>query len=192
MNIIHYPHPVLRHKSKPIRRVDSDLRDIVKTMFELMYEAHGVGLAANQVNLPMRLFVVNLASDAVEGEEFVFINPIVTGHKGNEEKEEGCLSLPELYGSVKRPEKIKVSAYNLKGEQVEAELDGMFARVVQHENDHLDGVLFIDRLSETGALDAKQAIEDFEIEFAARRDQGEIPGDQEIADHLRQLEQRYC
>ena len=176
----------------PLRRVDPEVRKIVHQMFELMYAAGGVGLAANQVNLPFRLFVVNLASDPEEGEELVFINPVLSKPKGLAEKEEGCLSLPELYGPVKRPDSIRINAFILSGEEIEAELSGMAARVVQHETDHLDGVLFIDRLGETGVLAARETIEEFEIAFKGRRERGEIATDQEIASRLTKLEQKYC
>ena len=192
MEIISYPHPTLRHKSKPLQRVDGELKNAISEMFELMYEAHGVGLAANQVDLPFRLFVANLAADPDEGEELVFINPVLSKPKGQEEKDEGCLSLPELYGPVKRPESIHVNAFDLAGNEIDSDLDGLAARVVQHEFDHLDGVLFIDRLSETSALAAREDIEAFEVEFAARRRQQGIPSDAEIANRLANLEHKYC
>ena len=192
MHIVHYPHPTLRHKSKPIKRVDADLRGIVQKMFELMYEAKGVGLAANQVDLPIRLFIVNLEAKSGEGEELVFINPVISLPKGVEEAEEGCLSLPGLYGDVTRPKQIKVQAYNLAGQQYEAVLDGLFARVVQHELDHLNGVLFTDRMNETGRLGARAALDEFEEMFAGSRERGEILSDAEIAARLAEVEERYC
>ena len=149
LQIVPYPHPTLRHKSKPVRRVDAELVRIVRKMFGLMYEHNGIGLAANQVDLPLRLFIVNLSAKPDEGEEFVFINPVLSKPKGNEESEEGCLSFPELYGPVTRPKLITVHAYNLRGEEVRSNLNGMLARVVQHEYDHLDGVVFVDRMTPT-------------------------------------------
>ena len=192
MQIVTYPHPTLRHKSQPIKRVNANLRKMVSQMFELMYEARGVGLAANQVDLPFRLFVANLQSDPEEGEEQVFINPVISRPNGLEEKEEGCLSLPELYGPVKRPETIQVTAYTLRGEEIEAKLSGFAARVVQHETDHLDGVLFIDRLSETEAMAAKDSIEEFELIFSGRRQRHEIPSDNDILQRLLDLGNQYC
>ena len=192
MKIVSYPHPTLRHKSKPLRRVDADLRKMVAEMFELMYEANGVGLAANQVDLPFRLFVANLQARQGEGEELVFINPVISKPKGSDEKEEGCLSLVGLYGQVKRPEKIHLNAYNLEGEEFSGELSGLLARVVQHETDHLDGVLFTDRLSETGKLAAADDLAEFEEEFAAARQRGSMPSDEEIAQRLAELEAKYC
>lgn len=192
MQIVHYPHPTLRHKSKPVRTVDAELRAIVAEMFELMYESRGVGLAANQVDLPIRMFVANLAAEPDEGEELVFINPVLTRPKGNEEAEEGCLSLPGLFGPVRRPKQIRVQAYDLKGELIEAELTGLLSRVVQHETDHLDGVLFVDRMSDAGKKTLDEALEEFEIAFNQQRETGEVPDDDTIAQRLRQFEQRYC
>lgn len=190
MHIVQYPHPTLRHVSKPLVRVDQELRDIVRGMFELMYQADGVGLAANQVDLPYRLFVLNLKSDPeAKEEEHVFVNPVLSGRKGMAEAEEGCLSLPSLYGQVKRPERVVLNAFDLAGEEVTLELEGLFARVVQHEVDHLDGILFIDRLSPTGELAVKEALEDFEAQFAGQRQRGEIPDNATIAKRLKELEE---
>lgn len=100
MKIITYPHPTLRRVAKPVRRVDAELKRIVREMFDLMYEAKGIGLAANQVDMPIRLFIVNLEAEAGKGEELVFINPVLSRPKGSDEAEEGCLSLPGLYGPV--------------------------------------------------------------------------------------------
>ncbi len=192
LEIVPYPHPTLRHKSKPIRRVDAELRKIVEEMFELMYEAKGIGLAANQVDLPIRLFIVNLTSDPKEGEEMVFINPVISKQKGSEEREEGCPSLPGLYAKVMRPKTIHLSAYNLAGEAIEGDLDEMMARVVQHENDHLDGIMFTDRLSTTGTMDVKEELEEFEIDFQSRQRTEQVPGNEEIAARLIEWETKYC
>lgn len=192
LRIVYYPHPTLRHKSKPIRRVDAELRDIVAKMFELMYEAKGIGLAANQVDLPIRLFVVNLKANPEEGEELVFINPVISNPKGSDESEEGCLSLPGLYGQVKRPKQVKLNAYNLQGEEIVTEVDGLMARVLQHELDHLDGVIFPDRMSETGRMEIVDELEDFELDFKSRRSTGEIPSDEKIATRLAEIEKKYC
>jgi peptide deformylase len=191
LRIVNYPYPTLSRVSKPLKRVDTGLVKLVREMFELMYakEHRGVGLAANQVDLPYRLFVLNLSSDpALKDEEFVFINPVLSQPKGSAEQEEGCLSLPGLFAQVRRPEKITVSAYNLQGEEVVYELDDLFARVVQHETDHLDGMLFIERLSPTAQLEVRETLQGFEAEFASQRERGEIPGDAEILARLLELE----
>ena len=172
-------------------RVDADLKKMINTMLDLMYEAKGVGLAANQVNLPLRLFVCNPAGNREEGEEFVFINPVISKHKGSEEGEEGCLSMPGLYRPVIRPASIHLQAYTLAGQQIDVDLDGFLARIVQHETDHLDGVIFTDRLSETGKLDVQDALEEFEMDFLSKQRNGQIPLDEDIAQHIRTVEERY-
>ena len=188
MRIVKYPHPTLRHKSKTLRRVDADLVKTIRKMFDLMYEQKGIGLAANQVDLPYRFFLINLESDPETGNEHVFLNPVIQRRSGMAEAEEGCLSLPEIYAPVKRPEKIVVSAFNLAGEEFQGELDGLFARAVQHEYDHLDGVLFVDRLSPTGQLSVREALESLEREFQGDRSRGLIPEDGQIASRLAELE----
>jgi peptide deformylase len=191
LRIINYPHPTLRHTSKPLKRVDAELHKLVREMFELMYakEHRGVGLAANQVDLPYRLFIVNLSADpAIKDEEHVFINPVLSQPKGGDEQEEGCLSLPGLFAPVRRPERIRINAYNLAGQEIVYELDDLFARVVQHETDHLDGVLFIDRLSSTVEASVRDKLAEFELDFTSRRDRREIPSDQEIFARLSELE----
>jgi peptide deformylase len=157
-----------------------------------MYRAKGVGLAANQVGLPLRIFVVNEASDPDEGDELVFINPVLSRPKGTSTREEGCLSLPELYGDVTRPERVYVQAYNLQGELFEAELSGLLGRIVQHETDHLDGVLFIDRLSETGAMKLREEIDELVLDFESKRRTGEIASDEAIAAERAEWETKYC
>jgi peptide deformylase len=192
LQIVTFPHPTLRHTSKLVRRVNAELRSTVRRMFELMYEARGVGLAANQVDLPLRLFVLNLKSEPEEGDELVFINPVISRPKGSDEAEEGCLSLPGLYGQVKRPKQVRVNAYDLDGREINAEIDGLLARVVQHETDHLDGVMFTDRMSTTGQLAVQAALDDFETEFQSRRNVGEIRPDAEILARLLECERQYC
>lgn len=190
LQIIHYPHPTLRHVSKPLKRVDSELRDMVAQMFELMYEHEGVGLAANQVDLPYRFFVANPTGDPKEKEaEHVFINPVIRSGKGQVEGDEGCLSIPGITGPVIRKERVSVEAYNLAGEEFTGELEGLFARIMQHETDHLDGTLFIDRLAPTQLAEVKDSLEEFEIDFHSKRDCGEMPTDEQIVSRITELEQ---
>lgn len=190
MQIIKYPHPTLRHKSKPLRRVDRELAGLIAKMFDLMYEHHGIGLAANQVDLPYRLFILNLESDSTLKEcELVFINPVISERKGMVEREEGCLSFPELYAPVRRPEKVKITAYNLAGQEVTYQADGLFARAAQHELDHLDGILFTDHLSPSNRLTVKESLFDLEQEFEGSRSRGLIPADPLVAARLAELEQ---
>jgi len=189
LHIVQYPHPTLRHVSKPLARVDQQLHAIVREMFALMYEANGVGLAANQVDLPYRLFVLNLESNPeAKEEEHVFLNPVLSSRKGMIEAEEGCLSLPSLYGQVRRPERVVLNAFDLSGGEITMDLEGLFARAVQHEIDHLDGILFIDRLSPTQLAAIQEQLEEFEWVFRSQRETGEMPTDEEVAARLKELE----
>ena len=144
LEIIHYPHPTLRHASRPIQRVDDELRNIIRQMFPLMYEARGVGLAANQIDLPLRVFITNLEVEPEEGEERVFINPVISQPKGIDEQEEGCLSIPEVYADVERSNRVEIKGYDLDGKEVRYEAEGFLARAFQHEMEHLNGHLFWD------------------------------------------------
>ncbi len=189
MRIVKYPHPTLRHKSKALRRVDGELRTIVAKMFDLMYETNGIGLAANQVDLPYRLFVINVTGDpSLRDQECVFINPVVSRRGPSQEAEEGCLSFPDLYAPVARPERCTVTAYDLSGREIQQELSGLFARAVQHENDHLDGILFIDRLSPTALMSLKEPLSELERELEGERMRGLLPDDRQIAARLAELE----
>jgi len=190
LEIIHYPHPTLRHVSKPLAKVDAELRDIIAQMFALMYEHEGVGLAANQVNLPYRLFVTNIEGtpDARES-ECVFINPVLSGGRGQAEASEGCLSIPGVHAPITRNATTKIQAYDLRGNEIEKEVDGLLARVVQHETDHLDGTLFTDRLGPTQWAAVSEQLAEFELAFQSRRETGEMSSDEQIADHLTKLEQ---
>lgn len=189
LQIVHFPHPALRHLSKPLRRVDAELVSMIQEMFELMYSHKGVGLAANQVNLPYRMFVANPEGDRQrKDKEYVFINPVLSQPKGSAEAEEGCLSIPGLYADVKRPERVTISAFNLQGEEVTMELDGLFGRIVQHETDHLDGRLFVDRLSPTSQMDVRPTLEEFSLVYTSRQERGEIPSDDEVRARLQALE----
>ena len=188
LRIVKYPHPALRHKSKPLAQVDGEFKNIIRGMFDLMYEQKGIGLAANQVSLPYRLFILNLEGDPTKAPEHVFLNPRILRRSGTVEAEEGCLSFPEIYAPVKRAEKIVLSAYDLAGQEVQYDLDGLFARAAQHEHDHLDGVLFIDRLSPSAMLSIKQDLSDLDLEFQGDRQRGTIPADREIAQRLAELE----
>lgn len=189
MEIVPYPHPALRWKSQPVKEIDAGLRKIVAEMFDLMYAAKGIGLAANQVALPYRLFVLNLTGDATEkDEELVFLNPEILKRKGTTEGEEGCLSFPGLYGDIKRAEQIVVEAFDLSGSVFEYDLDELAARAVQHESDHLDGVLFIDRMSDAVRKTSQVILEDFESQYRRRQAEGKYPDDEAVKRTLKQLE----
>lgn len=162
---------------------------MVHQMFDLMYEARGVGLAANQVALPYRMFVMNPAGDREEkDQELVFINPQISRRNGSEEDEEGCLSLPEIYGPVTRATRIVVDAFDLSGQQFEMELEDFPARVVQHEYDHLEGVLFTDRVPQGALPKLQPLIDDLELQFRSRQKEGLIPDDEQLKARLKALQ----
>ena len=189
LQIVHYPHPALRWKSKPITEINAALRATVGEMFELMYAHRGVGLAANQVGLPYRLFVMNPAGDPAEKDlEFVFLNPEILRRNGSVDGEEGCLSLPELYGPVRRAAQVLISAFDLQGQEFELKLDDFPGRIVQHESDHLDGVLFIDRVSDSARHEFEPHLAELEARFRRRQQAGEFPSDEQIRRQLRDLE----
>jgi peptide deformylase len=193
LQLVTFPHPVLRHKSKPIVRVDAELHDLVNQMFEIMYDFRGVGLAANQVALPIRLFVANPSGDRKEKEqEMVFINPVINKPKGTVEAEEGCLSLPGINAKVTRNKALDVNAYDLQGNEIAGPVDGFLARIVQHELDHLDGVMFIDRLTEEGQRPLLEDLAKLVRRFDEGRSEGSIPSDQQLSEQIASWEKKYC
>lgn len=188
MEIVQYPHPALTWKARPITEVNAQLRSTVEQMFELMYESKGIGLAANQVALPFQVFVINPTGDPEEkDQEFVFINPEITSRKGSEEGEEGCLSLPDVYGQVRRAEHIVVQAYDLTGQGFELSLSELPARVVQHESDHLQGIMFLERMTDAARRELQPQLELFESHFRSQQEQGKIPDESQL---LREWQER--
>lgn len=189
LEIVLHPHPALRWKSKEISKIDADLRAMVGEMFELMYDARGIGLAANQVGLPYRMFVINPTGDREEkDQEFVFINPQITRKNGSKTDEEGCLSLPEIFGPVTRATKIVIDAFDLDGQQFELELEDLPARVVQHEYDHVEGVMFTDRIPAASLQKIQPLIDDLETQFRNRQKEGQLAADDELKATLLQLQ----
>lgn len=146
--IITLPDPRLRRPSEPVGAVDDELRGLVRDMLETMYDAPGVGLAAIQVGVPKRLIVVDVGKDPEDRQPIVLLDPEITwASKEKRVHEEGCLSIPDYYEEVERPERIGFRYRDLEGRTVETEADGLLATCLQHEIDHIDGVLFIDHLS---------------------------------------------
>jgi peptide deformylase len=189
MKIVTYPHPSLRHKAVLLNAIDKKVQLHVGNMLELMYEGRGLGLAGPQVGLPYRVFVMNLKADPNErSEERVWINPQIFDRRGSVEGEEGCLSFPDLYQKVRRAKTIRFQAYNLQGELVEGEASELEARVWQHEVDHLDGVLFIDKMGPIAKLASRSSLKHFERDFRRAQERGEIPPDAEIEKVLTALE----
>lgn len=134
--------PVLRQRSEEISAVDADVRRLIDDLFETMDAAKGVGLAANQVGVARRVAVVG-----VDDRRIVMVNPVLLSAEGRERAEEGCLSIPEAYGEVARPHRVVLEATGRDGKQYRLEAEGLLARAIQHEIDHLDGILFLDHLS---------------------------------------------
>jgi len=143
--ILHFPDERLRTLCQPVARVDDKIRKLIDDMFETMYEAPGIGLAAPQVDVHVRLMVIDISEDKSAPQ--VFINPELLETRGAELMEEGCLSVPGIYEDVERAEWIRVRALDRNGESFEKEVDGLEAVCIQHEIDHLDGKLFVDYLS---------------------------------------------
>lgn len=142
------PDPVLRGKSEPIERVDDELRALADDMLETMYDAPGIGLAAIQIGIPRRVLVIDCSGEEEENNPIVFINPeIVDSSDDRSTYEEGCLSIPDYYAEVERPAEVTVSYVDRDGAQQEIRASGLLATCVQHEIDHLNGVLFIDHIS---------------------------------------------
>ena len=192
MEIVKYGHPALRWKAKELTELTPDFKATVRAMFDLMYEARGIGLAATQVGLPYRFFVVNTTADPKETEEeLVFINPEIIRKKGNAEAEEGCLSLPELYCQVARAEEIVLEAYDIDGQGFEMECSEILARVIQHENDHLDGVLFIDRMRPDEVEELQANIDDIETQFRQTQAAGKTASDEKLKEQLAQMEETF-
>ena len=145
LNILHFPDPRLRTVAKPVETFDDELRQLVADMFETMYEAPGIGLAATQVDRHIRLLVMDVSEG--RNQPRCLINPKILIADGVEEMEEGCLSVPGYYEKVSRADKIRVSAQDENGERSEFEAEGLEAVCIQHEMDHLEGKLFVDYLS---------------------------------------------
>ncbi len=147
--------PVLRQKARRVRKYDAALRELVADMLETMHAANGVGLAAPQVGVSLRLFVIEIPADEEAGipaRQYVLCNPEIVKAVGEETEEEGCLSLPGYVGEVTRAAVVTVKGFDVNGKAVRVRGEGLLARALQHELDHLDGILFIDRLESLDKL----------------------------------------
>ena len=146
--ILTEPNPFLRQKSKKVDLVDDSIRSLMDDMLETMYAAPGIGLAAIQIGVPKRVIVIDLAREDEKKNPLYFVNPeIITNSKTDASYEEGCLSVPGQFAEISRPDKCKVKFLNYKGEEKIFEAEGLLATCIQHEMDHLEGILFIDYLS---------------------------------------------
>jgi peptide deformylase len=145
--IVKYPDPILQKPTEPVTEFNEELRALVDDMFESMYAAHGIGLAAPQIGVSKRITVIDLSFQKNPEEKIVLINPEIIHKQGKQNEEEGCLSLPEIREKVSRAEKVRVRAQDVTGKWFELDGDELLARAFQHEIDHLDGILFIFRVS---------------------------------------------
>ena len=143
--ILTFPNPRLRNKAQPVREVDAGVRRLVDDMFETMYAASGIGLAAIQVDVPLRVVVTDISER--HDSPLCLINPEILEREGNEQMEEGCLSVPGFFETVSRAERVRVRALDRDGRPFEIDADGLLAVCIQHEIDHLDGKLFVDYIS---------------------------------------------
>ncbi len=147
LSILHDPDPRLRIKAKPVKLFDAALQRLIDDMFETMYDAPGVGLAATQVAVPLRLAVMDTGNEETGPQQRVMINPEIIDPSDKEEMEEGCLSVPDYKDKVQRYARLRLKALDRHGKPYELEADGLLAQAIQHEIDHLDGKLYIDLLS---------------------------------------------
>ena len=146
LTILEFPDPRLRTRASPVESVDDDLRSLIDDLFETMYEAPGIGLAATQVNVHQRLLVADVSAD--KSEPYALINPVILEKDGLTVTEEGCLSVPGYFDEVERAQHIRVKYLDRNGDDVEMEAEDLLAVCIQHEMDHLEGKLFVDYLSE--------------------------------------------
>ncbi|MBX3265115.1 MAG: peptide deformylase [Acidobacteria bacterium] len=160
LKIVHYPDPVLLTVAKPVseERFGSELEELVDRMFALMYQARGVGLAAPQVGISERIFVMDIPSEDGPSQKHAFINPEIIQVEGEQVGDEGCLSFPGLYQQVKRDTRVIVRAHDVTGQEFELDVSDLAARCVLHETDHCDGIVFLDRMSPLKRQLAKRKI----------------------------------
>lgn len=177
MKIVNYPHPALRVKARPVAAIDADVQKAAAEMLELMYKHDGLGLAAPQVTLDYQMIVMNFAGDHERPEmECVAINPVIVDTKGGTVNDrEGCLSFPGLYQNVRRAKTVIVNYYDLKSQLQVRECSDLVARVWQHEIDHLQGSLFIDRMGSLGLSRSQKDLEKFIADFEKDKKKGNLP-----------------
>ncbi|MEN8215654.1 MAG: peptide deformylase [Pseudomonadota bacterium] len=145
LKVLHFPDTKLRTKAKPVKQVDDSIRKIVADMFETVYDAPGIGLAATQVNIHKQIIVIDISEE--RNQPLCLINPNILSSEGTQSMQEGCLSVPDIFETIKRAERITVQALNQEGESFTLTTDGLLSTCIQHEMDHLKGKLFVDYLS---------------------------------------------
>ena len=169
LSVLKYPAPGLRKKAAPVEKIGEEIFNLVEGMIETMLSEDGLGLAANQVGKDTRIFVLNTTPSDEQPRPMTFINPVVLYQEGEMKGEEGCLSFPELYLDITRPEKVRVYAKDLYNEGFVLDVAGILARAVMHEMDHLNGILFIDHAAETD----QEGIEKYLADLAKKVKVGE-------------------
>lgn len=145
--ILKYGAPELQLKSQPVERFDKELKTLAQDLLQTMYAAPGIGLAAPQVGINLRLTVIDITGGEEKGHQMILVNPEITSREGSEKGEEGCLSIPGFTALVERPQQVRVAAQDLDGNSIDVEGSELLARAMCHEMDHLDGILYIDRIS---------------------------------------------
>jgi peptide deformylase len=165
LKIIYYPDPRLRKVSEPVTRFDENLARLASRMFELMREEQGVGLAAPQVGINLRMFVMN--HDGKPENDRIIVNPQLLDAEGNETSEEGCLSLPDIRAQIDRAAKLVLRAQDVTGRPIEEKAEGFIARIWQHETDHLNGILLLDRMGFTAKMGVRKKIRQLEEDYQA-------------------------
>jgi peptide deformylase len=168
--ILEYPDPRLRTRAQPVTQFDAELGRLIDDMFETMYAAPGIGLAATQLDVHMRVLVIDVSKD--QDQPLVFINPEILSREGEEVTEEGCLSVPENFAEVKRAAKVRIRAQDRNGDAFEQDYGDVLAVCIQHEMDHLEGKLFVDYLSDLKRERIRKKLEKERKERAARARQG--------------------
>ena len=168
MELVYYPDPRLREVSKKVAQIDESLRAAVPEMFEIMYRARGIGLAGPQAGLGRRVIVANLSGDKEEkDQEQVFINPEILDRQGEKREEEGCLSLPGMAPLITRAEAVRVRYKDLDGKVHERDVEGLEAKLFQHEIDHLDGILLVDKMTAADKRQWAPLLRELEEEYEA-------------------------
>ena len=163
-----YPEPILRRPAEEVAAYDDELRRIVAAMFERMFESKGVGLAAPQVGLRRRILILNPTGDRKD--DLVLVNPTIVARSGPETVfDEGCLSFPGIYAEIRRPERCSVVAFDPSGARIEREFDGFVSRIIQHEFDHLEGILLVDRMSPADKQKNRAALEELVAKYQRRQ-----------------------
>ena len=161
MEVVHYGDPILRKKCSPVTDLEK-IEALINNMFDTMYEENGLGLAANQVGVDLNLFIIDISSVEDDEKTHVFINGEIVGSSGESWFEEGCLSIPDVRLNIKRPYTIQFKFQDVLGKEHLEEFDGLMARAIQHEVDHLNGIFIVDRVSQTTKMSVDKSLKDIE------------------------------